>query len=152
MLLLTLLLPADTTHCVTEAAVGVCHAALQAHGVRRLRARTRPLVADLLSALSSSPRAILIEQYGQLAGLITVKDCLKYTLAHEAKHGEHSPGDDELEQTLEEVTIWFGEVKSTIRNWFLGNSRSSSRGGSAHVRLETEDEDEDEGIGLRARR
>ncbi|ORY89082.1 chloride channel [Leucosporidium creatinivorum] len=88
------------------------------------------------------PRAILIEQYGQLVGLITVKDCLKYTLAHEASHsaGAASKAEDELEQTLEDVSAWIGDVRRGIREWVTGRSESGGR----RVRLPQEEETDGE--------
>ncbi|SCV71414.1 BQ2448_3002 [Microbotryum intermedium] len=93
------------------------------------------------------PRAILIEREGQLAGLITVKDCLKVVLAHEAAHErtKDERSDDELEQTLEEIKLWFGETKGWVRNWVLGSSRRGGRGtGSGRrVRLPRVGEDDE---------
>lgn len=64
-----------------------------------------------------SPRVILVERFGQLVGLVSVKDCLKYTIAHEADH-EHdslgSSGGDELEATLEELRLWGKDVKRWV--------------------------------------
>lgn len=49
--------------------------------------------------------------------LVSVKDCLKYTIAHEADH-EHdslgSSGGDELEATLEELRLWGKDVKRWV--------------------------------------
>ncbi|GAA5908388.1 hypothetical protein JCM8208_006179 [Rhodotorula glutinis] len=63
------------------------------------------------------PRVILVERFGELVGLVSVKDCLKYTIAHEADH-EHdaagTSGGDELEATLEELRLWGKDVKEWI--------------------------------------
>ncbi|SGY60701.1 BQ5605_C007g04470 [Microbotryum silenes-dioicae] len=93
------------------------------------------------------PRAILIEREGHLTGLITVKDCLKVVLAHEAAHERNKDErtDDELEQTLEEVKLWFGETKGWIGNWVLGRKRGRGEGRRAsRVRLPREVEEEEE--------
>ena len=65
---------------------------------------------------------ILIEQFGLLVGLVTVKDCLKYTLAHEAAEGHNinSSGSEELEQTLEELSSWFQDTYRGIWDRITG--------------------------------
>ncbi|GAA6022759.1 hypothetical protein JCM10207_000406, partial [Rhodosporidiobolus poonsookiae] len=70
------------------------------------------------------PRVILVERFGQLVGLVSVKDCLKYTLAHEHGHDSshaHASADpsapgagDELEATLEELRLWGKDVKRWV--------------------------------------
>ncbi|BGP42339.1 glycerol ethanol, ferric requiring protein [Rhodotorula kratochvilovae] len=60
------------------------------------------------------PRVILVERFGQLVGLVSVKDCLKYTIAHEADHEPASSGGDELEATLEELRLWGKDVKRWV--------------------------------------
>lgn len=104
---------------------------------------TPPLLSSPHSP-ARRPRAILIEQYGQLVGLITVKDCLKYTLAHEASHeaGAASKSEDELEQTLEDVALWIREVKSAVKEWVTGKTgrrrvRLAPREEESEVELET---------------
>lgn len=114
-----------------------------------------------------SPRALLIERYGQLVGLITVKDCLKYTLAHEAssargdggggrRHGSSSVvgtagmAEDELEQTLEDLRAWILDVKAAVKRFVLGREVAGTRLGTEDFddggegETEAEDEDEDE--------
>jgi hypothetical protein len=63
-----------------------------------------------------SPRVILVEQQGQLRGLITIKDILKEIITHE--QFEDDPGgnflDAELEQSLEEASEWIKEKASLI--------------------------------------
>lgn len=89
------------------------------------------------------PRVILIERYGQLVGLITVKDCLKYTLAHEAKEKEDADGfgaGDELEQTLDELKAWFQEMGVSLVDFVKG--REPAR------RPVVYDDDEEEGAPL----
>ncbi|KAM0790842.1 hypothetical protein ACM66B_004686 [Microbotryomycetes sp. NB124-2] len=88
------------------------------------------------------PRVLLIEQFGELVGLCTVKDCLRYQLAHEIvhhqQHGNHSSNgivgtaglaEHELEQTLEDLSEWVKEVRDVVVGWFVG-----SRGGGVGVR------------------
>ncbi|GAA6005052.1 chloride channel protein [Rhodotorula paludigena] len=85
------------------------------------------------------PRVILVERFGQLVGLVSVKDCLKYTIAYEAGHeaGEHGPGggtSDELEATLEELRLWGKDVKRWVFEKVTGReappSPIASRGGA----------------------
>lgn len=86
---------------------------------------------------SLRPRVILVERFGQLVGLVSVKDCLKYTLAHEHGHdhdetdglapGTGVPGaGDELEATLEELRLWGKDVKRWIVEKVTGRSLPSS--------------------------
>ena len=99
-----------------------------------------------------SPRALLIERYGQLVGLITVKDCLKYTLAHEASSasghassslaGTAGMAEDELEQTLEDLRAWVLDVKAAIQRFVLG--REAGPGIGVLGRGESTEEDGDE--------
>lgn len=66
--------------------------------------------------LCSRPRVILVEQQGQLRGLITIKDILKEIIAHEQFEEDPSRNllDAELEESLEEVTEWFKEKAAKI--------------------------------------
>ena len=88
------------------------------------------------------PRVILIEQFGLLVGLITVKDCLKYTLAHEAQSGRHAnaSGSEELEQTLEDLRAWAGELWDGV--WDRIKGRDPRRGGPVYS-LGSDDEGTD---------
>lgn len=54
---------------------------------------------------------ILVEQQGQLRGLITIKDILKEIIAHEQYEDDPSGNllDAELEESLEELTDWIKE-------------------------------------------
>ena len=98
---------------------------------------------------------ILIEQYGLLVGLLTVKDSLKYTIAHEAASGHSSPsssatsGAQELEQMLEELTIWGRELWEALKDTIVG--RKDSRDvGDAREREEVDSgEESEEGIEMR---
>lgn len=92
---------------------------------------------------SRRPRVILIEQFGLLVGLITVKDCLKYTLAHEAQTGQETSaaGSEELEQTLEDLRAWFGEMWDGIVDRIKG--RDPQRGGGPVYSLPSDDEGTD---------
>ncbi|KAL8286159.1 hypothetical protein RQP46_004647 [Phenoliferia psychrophenolica] len=91
------------------------------------------------------PRVILIEQFGLLVGLITVKDCLKYTLAHEAQGGgeqANASGSEELEQTLEDLRTWAGEVWDGIWDRIKGRDPQRERGGPVYS-LGSDDEGTD---------
>ena len=76
-----------------------------------------------------SPRVILVEQQGELRGLITIKDILKTIIAHEqTEHPEGSFLDAELEETLEEATEWIREKTNFIAGK-LGLRRSARGSG-----------------------
>jgi hypothetical protein len=112
------------------------------------------------------PRAILIEKHGILIGLLTVKDCLKYTLSHPhtstsspfASSSDDTYGGDEnqksgamgveLEETLEEIMLWFSEVKTwvidTVRGYESQNGRRRDRIDSLNSEVELGHEDEEE--------
>ncbi|GAA6028948.1 hypothetical protein JCM8097_001520 [Rhodosporidiobolus ruineniae] len=82
------------------------------------------------------PRVILVERFGALVGLVSVKDCLKYELAHEHHngHGSGSGGDgdpstaspDELEATLDELRLWGKDVKRWVVEKVTGRSAPPS--------------------------
>lgn len=74
-------------------------------------------------------------------GLITIKDCLKYNLAQEASEGQQANdnGAEAVEQTLEEIKIWFEEVGRSILARVRG--KRSPRG---EVELEMENESTEE--------
>lgn len=132
----------DTADGITKATPGDSHANLQKDGVSSFS----PLpftssASDALPCIIDSPRVILIEQYGTLVGLITIKDCLKYNLAQEASEGQQANdnGAEAVEQTLEEIKIWFEEVGRSILARVTG--KRSPRG---EVELEMENESTEE--------
>lgn len=99
---------------------------------------------------------ILIEQYGLLVGLLTVKDSLKYTIAHEAASGHSSPsssatsGAQELEQMLEELTIWGRELWEALKDTIVGRKESRVVGGGIGRADEVDSgEESEEGIEMR---
>ncbi|KAI1820818.1 voltage gated chloride channel [Xylaria intraflava] len=60
------------------------------------------------------PRVILIEHHGELKGLVTVKDCLKYQLKVEAavnprEEHEIAKGHERLWRVIENVAGWFSD-------------------------------------------
>ena len=64
---------------------------------------------------------MFVEQYGELVGLISVKDILKYTIAHEAsEHRATQRSNDELDVTLED--LWEGIRDGALTIWrkFIG--------------------------------
>ncbi|KAB5588747.1 Chloride channel protein [Ceratobasidium theobromae] len=69
-------------------------------------------VVDLFNRMG--PRVILVEYHGSLAGLITVKDVLKFLVSSErAQHAAGGPvwnGSGELDRLLEEVWLWAGNI------------------------------------------
>ncbi|KAG8735124.1 glycerol ethanol, ferric requiring protein [Ceratobasidium sp. 414] len=69
------------------------------------------IVMDLFKRMG--PRVILVEYHGSLAGLITVKDVLRFIVSSEHSHAAHGsvwndPG--VLDGLLEEVWLWAGNV------------------------------------------
>lgn len=109
-----------------------------------------------MSTIDISPRMILIEQYGLLVGLLTVKDSLKYTIAHEAASGHSSPsssatsGAQELEQMLKELTIWGKELWVALCDQVVGRKSERVLEGAGDRRgSDDSGEESDEGIELR---
>ena len=72
----------------------------------------------------SSPRVILVEDFGMLVGLITVKDVL-----HLEPHGQlNSPiiawnNRGALDGALEELWTWLADVRSSVNAWYSRISR-----------------------------
>ena len=81
---------------------------------------------DLLShpPILSSPRVILVEDFGMLVGLTTVKDVL-----HLEPHGQlNSPiiawrSRGALDGALEEVWTWLADMRSSVNAWYSRISR-----------------------------
>jgi chloride channel 3/4/5 len=69
--------------------------------------------------LSISPRVILVEDFGTLVGLTTVKDVL-----HLEPHGQlNSPmiawrNRGALDGALEELWTWLADVRSSVNAWY----------------------------------
>ncbi|KAI1335837.1 voltage gated chloride channel [Xylariaceae sp. FL0016] len=68
------------------------------------------------------PRVILIEHHGRLAGLVTVKDCLKYQFKVEA--AEHPHEDHDIARGHEK--LW--GVMKTVAGWISGKVSDASGG------------------------
>lgn len=70
----------------------------------------------MLTLSTTRPRVILVEDYGSLVGLVTVKDVLQLTPNEEL----HSPGlswrsaSGGLEGALEEVLMWIHQVWDSL--------------------------------------
>ena len=65
------------------------------------------------------PRVILVEELGQLRGLISIKDILKEIIAHEQlEERAHTGMDAELDATLEEAYDWFSARGKQISGAF----------------------------------
>lgn len=95
---------ADSDDGITTAAIGDRDATLQAHGVRLASTSTTLAVTTDMHGLR--PRVILVERHGALAGLVTVKDVLRFIATSEkASHsGDPLPGEaGGLEEFLEEL-------------------------------------------------
>lgn len=80
------------------------------------------------------PRVILVERFGELVGLVSVKDCLRYTIEHEEGHDNPSVRSDELEATIDELKSWWKDSQRWIASRITGRSPPSSP--SASIRLE----------------
>lgn len=91
------------------------------------------------------PRVILVEHLGELKGLITVKDCLKYQFkaesgSHERDNNGVNPQEEQLYRIIENVATWFGDVLTSLSGgrirlgdpsteldrWQRGNSNDAS--------------------------
>jgi chloride channel 3/4/5 len=68
------------------------------------------------------PRVILIEHYGRLTGLVTVKDCLKYQFHAEA--AENPRDDHEIQRGHERLWGWI----RTVAGWISGKVEVISGG------------------------
>lgn len=91
-----------------------------------------------LTRLPHSPRCVLVEEQGQLVGLLTLKDLLRHVIAAEheeevrEEHGQSHM--HELEGALEEARLWLRRVLGN-RGW-LGFAGSGTRGSrSRAIRL-----------------
>ncbi|KAH8926900.1 hypothetical protein BT69DRAFT_1214570 [Atractiella rhizophila] len=84
------------------------------------------------------PRVILVEQYGKLVGLITIKDILKHIDHLESTEADHvSTPNDDLEATLDELVEWLKEVRDGLVRW-----ATAGRADRQPVRLRKDDEEE----------
>ncbi|KAG0663749.1 glycerol ethanol, ferric requiring protein [Rhodotorula mucilaginosa] len=81
------------------------------------------------------PRVILVERFGELVGLVSVKDCLRYTIEHEEGHDNPSARSDELEATIDELKLWWKDSQRWIAARITGHSPPPSP--SASIRLES---------------
>ncbi|GAA5986200.1 hypothetical protein JCM10908_006453 [Rhodotorula pacifica] len=80
------------------------------------------------------PRVILVERFGKLIGLVSVKDCLRYTIEHEEGHSNPSARSDELEATIDELKGWWKDSKRWIATKVTGRTPPDSP--TASTRLE----------------
>ncbi|KAM7200074.1 CLC voltage-gated chloride channel protein [Naviculisporaceae sp. PSN 640] len=74
------------------------------------------------------PRVILIEYHGQLAGLVTVKDCLKYQFKVEAAE---NPRDDSHHNENQEEKLW--DLITRAAEW-VSDKVSTASGGRIRLR------------------
>lgn len=89
-----------------------------------------------------SPRVILVERFGVLVGLVSVKDCLRYTIEHEAGHDSHARA-DELEATLDELRLWWRDS----RRWIVGRFTGRTPPESPDLSMQTPDPGRFGGVG-----
>ncbi|KAH8912242.1 hypothetical protein BR93DRAFT_922200 [Coniochaeta sp. PMI_546] len=113
------------------------------------------------------PRVILIEYHGHLAGLVTVKDCLKYQFKAEAaenpREGDHNgaDGEEKLWTVIRRVGDWVSDKVSSVsggrirlRDSFEGGgdvSRGAAAGSDARILDGTEELLDDDGVELETR-
>lgn len=76
-----------------------------------------------------------MERFGELVGLVSVKDCLRYTIEHEEGHDNPSARSDELEATIDELKLWWKDSQRWIAARITGHSPPPSP--SASIRLES---------------
>ncbi|BGP57271.1 glycerol ethanol, ferric requiring protein [Rhodotorula sphaerocarpa] len=88
------------------------------------------------------PRVILVERFGVLVGLVSVKDCLRYTIEHEAGHDSHARA-DELEATLDELRLWWRDS----RRWIVGRFTGRTPPESPDLSMQTPDPGRFGGVG-----
>jgi len=142
----------DSSDGLTKATSRIRDAVVPSNGVSPSRFNLLRQTASLLCS-RDSPRVILIERFGSLVGLVSVKDCLKYTLAHE--HSSSSSGTmgdnggaEELEATLNELRLWVKDVKRWIAEKVTGREIPGSpevmRMGSYQGVVALDDSEEDE--------
>jgi chloride channel 3/4/5 len=110
------------------------------------------------------PRVILIEYHGQLTGLVTVKDCLKYQFKAEAaehpRDDHHAVvGDEKLWGLIKTAAGWVSDKVSNasggrirLRDSFDGGGGlTRGHAGSGQIMDGTEELVDDEGVELEAR-
>jgi chloride channel 3/4/5 len=112
------------------------------------------------------PRVILIEYRGHLAGLVTVKDCLKYQFKAEAAENPRDDhhiveGQEKLWGVIRRVGDWVSDKVSSVSRGRIqlresfdadgGISRGGDAGGHGHIMDGTEELLDDEAVELEAR-
>ena len=92
---------------------------VQAHGVSHVMTGC-PLLfgAELCQrCFIHSPRVVLVESYGALAGLITVKDVLRFTML-EQHHVQYSPwSGEDLDGLVDEARTLTSNLADDIVSW-----------------------------------
>ncbi|KAI0022306.1 chloride channel protein [Xylariomycetidae sp. FL0641] len=81
------------------------------------------------------PRVILIEQHGRLAGLVTVKDCLKYQFKVEAAENPHKDrnvqrGHERLWAVFQAVATWVAGKVADVSGGRIRLASGEERNGS----------------------
>ncbi|KAI1172692.1 voltage gated chloride channel [Nemania sp. FL0916] len=108
------------------------------------------------------PRVILIEHHGNLMGLVTVKDCLKYQFKVEAAENpreerEIAKGHEKLWHVIESIAAWFSTKVADVTGGRirLGNGSEETSGllRGSHGQIMDGDEDvgDDGGVELENR-
>ena len=65
------------------------------------------------------PRVVLVEYKGRLAGLVTVKDCLKYQFKVEAQERGGGDGDLQTNERIEKWEAWLWANMRRIGLWYV---------------------------------
>ncbi len=79
---------------------------------------------NFLSAPTSSPRVILVEDFGMLVGLTTVKDVL-HLEPHEQLNSPIIAWSNRgaVDGALEELWTWLADMRSSVNAWYSRMSR-----------------------------
>jgi hypothetical protein len=106
--------PIDATYCVSSIASGNRNAAIQKNGVS-FRIATR--LQESSPRRRHRPRVILVENHGELVGLVTVKDVLRFTAIHKAASEPSWMECSGIDEVLEESLKWLSGTLVQILNW-----------------------------------
>src|ERR1700730_5688823 len=106
--------PIDATYCVSSIASGNRNAAIQKNGVS-FRIATR--LQESSPRRRHRPRVILVENHGELVGLVTVKDVLRFTAIHKAASEPSWMECSGIDEVLEESLRWLSGTLVRILDW-----------------------------------
>lgn len=107
----------DSDDGISTTPIGDRDATLQANRVRPTSLEYDLHEPDFFLGVLLSPRVILVEDRGELTGLVTVKDVLRFIAMEKL---DHSPSWDErggLDGLLEEVWTWATDLTHRVVLW-----------------------------------